>query len=93
MREDRTRTYRIRFVHKIAPKANEYHDLTVTIGADDTIKEICAKLRTVGALLKGQRIREWRKEADRIVVFPMAWRRITTVWHSIILERTEAKSC
>ena len=91
MPDNRTHTYRIRFVHKVATAKREY-DQTVMIGADDTIKEICAKLRTVGALHKGQRVREWRKEADRIVVFPMAWRGITTVWHSIILERADEKT-
>jgi hypothetical protein len=79
--------YKIRFIHKIAPRPNEYHDRSVDIPIGATQKEICAALRACGAMNSGQRAREWRREADgRIVVFPCAWRGITTVWHSIILE-------
>lgn len=80
-------TYKIRFVHKIAPKPAEYHDKTVSLDAGASWQQIAALLRACGALLKGQRIivegSVWsRKEADgQILVFPCA-----SIWHCIVLE-------
>lgn len=82
-------TYKIRFVHKIAPKPAEYHDRTVDLpdGFHATKLSLGTPLRLVGALMPGQRLYEVRTEKDgRICAFPCAWRGITAVWHCIILE-------
>lgn len=81
-----TTTYKIRFVHKVAPKPNEYHDRTADVPESADKRALAAMLRGVGAMYKGQRIREYRREVGRIVVFPACWRGITTTWHAIVLE-------
>ncbi|MFI5298182.1 MAG: hypothetical protein ACHREM_08800 [Polyangiales bacterium] len=77
------RRYRVRFVHKISPKSDDYgKDVYLTREDLKSTTTLAASLRSTGALLPGQRLRESRVERDgRVVAFPL-----TGIWHSIILE-------
>jgi hypothetical protein len=77
------RRYRVRFVHKISPKSEDYgKDVYLTSDDLKSASTLAAALRATGALVPGQRLREFRVERDgRVVAFPL-----TGIWHSIILE-------
>lgn len=79
-------TYKIRFVHKIASSSKEYHDRTVEVPEGATGADVAKILRSCGAMLKGQRLREFRREQGKLIAFPACWRGITTTWHAIVLE-------
>lgn len=73
-------TYRVRFVHKIAPRDTDTARAELPDGAFSDRNTLGAALRGAGLLGKGERVGSFRSEGERIVAFP-----IGSVWHSIIL--------
>lgn len=76
-------SYRIRFIHKISPRDTDtIPAVDLPDGAFADRNTLGAALRQVGALCKGERVREFRTEGARVIAFPAR-----SVWHSIIIER------
>lgn len=76
--------YRVRYMHKIAPRADDYGP-DVALKLTDALdrKRLGAALRAAGALLPGASIASFRVETfGKIVAFPNA----RGHWHAIILE-------
>lgn len=76
------RLYDVRFVHKISPRDADVLPEPVQIpdGAFSNRNTLARALRHVHVLGKGDSIREFRVEGDKIACFPRA-----SIWHSIIL--------
>lgn len=73
--------YETRYVHKIAPSEKDVGNPVDVEPADLTSKtKLAAALRHAGVLSRGDTIRSFRFEDDRIVVFPQK-----SIWNSIIL--------
>ncbi len=73
--------YETRYVHKIAPKDTDVGDPVDLSPTDLASKSaLAAALRRARILTSGDKVRDFRVEKDRVVVFPQA-----SIWHSIIL--------
>ena len=78
--------YNIRFVHAVSPSPKDTDGPFHIPGNAFSDKTRLAKeLRAVGALHKGQRIKSFRVEGDKVIVFPQGGR----PWHSLIIEPSE----
>jgi hypothetical protein len=76
--------YSVRFVHKISPRDTDVEGpYPFKSDAFTDRKTLGAALRHVGALNAGERVREFRKEGEKIIAFPVG-----SIWHSIILTPT-----
>lgn len=75
----------VRYVHKISPSAKDVHpDVEINADAFSNSKTLAKALRKAGVLGTGARIRNFRVEGDKVVVFP-TMPGLTTYWHSVIL--------
>jgi hypothetical protein len=73
--------YSARFVHKISPKDTDVQGpFGIPDGAFSDSKKLGAALRSAKILGKGERIRAFRVEGDKVVVFPCA-----SIWHAIVI--------
>lgn len=86
-----TRTYSVRYVHKIAPRDTDVGPQVRIASVDLLSKSSLARsLRDQKAIGAGARVRDFRVEdgGARIVVFP-TMPGTTTYWHSIIMTRED----
>jgi hypothetical protein len=75
----------VRFVHKISPSPKDVMGpVSIPDSAFADSKTLGAALRRAGVLEAGARVRHFRTEGDKVVVFP-TMPGSTTYWHSIIL--------
>lgn len=73
--------YETRYVHKISPSDKDVGKPVDVEPADLTSRtKLAAALRNAGVLSRGDTIKSFRFEDDRIIVFPQA-----SIWHSIVL--------
>lgn len=73
--------YETRYVHKISPSAKDVGNPVDVEPADLTSRtKLAAALRNAGVLSRGDTIKSFRFEDDRIIVFPQK-----SIWHSIVL--------
>lgn len=80
-----SRSYMARYVHQISPKPTDVGGpFCIRDGAWSDRKTLAAALRKAGVLDSGARVREFRVEGERIIVFP-SMPGMTTYWHSVIL--------
>ncbi len=78
-------TYSVRYVHKIAPRDTDTGpDVTLHDGAPSDRKTLGKALRAAGVLSSGARVREYRAEGDKLIVFPIM-PGMTTYWHAVVL--------
>lgn len=78
-------SYMVRYVHKISPSDKDVMGpVHVPAGAFSNSKTLGAALRKVGVLMAGARVRNFRAEGEKVVIFPSA-PGLTTYWHAIIL--------
>lgn len=76
---------RVRYVHKISPSAKDVGpDVRISPNAWSNKNTLAKELRKKGVLDSGARIRTFRVEGDKVVVFP-TMPGSTTYWHSVIL--------
>lgn len=73
--------YQTRYVHKISPQDTDVGP-SIEVAPTDLMdrRALGAALRRAKILTSGDKIRDFRVENDRVVVFPQA-----SIWHSIIL--------
>jgi hypothetical protein len=77
-------TYNVRFIHRVSPRPSDVMRAELPDGAFADRNTLGAALRAAGVLASGQRVRTFRVEGNRVIVFPhMAG---CCVWHSIIIE-------
>jgi hypothetical protein len=77
--------YSVRYVHAIANSSNDVgKEFEIHAGAFSDSKALGKALRDAGVLASGARVREFRVEGDKVIVFP-AIGGSTTYWHSVIL--------
>lgn len=75
----------VRFIHKINPRAGDVMEsVSIPDNAFSDRLKLGAALRKAGVLDPGARVRTFRVEGNRVVVFP-TMPGLTTYWHSIIL--------
>jgi hypothetical protein len=75
----------VRYVHKISPSPKDVAGpVIIPDSAFADSKKLGAALRKAGVLAAGARVRHFRTEGDKVVVFP-TMPGSTTYWHSIIL--------
>lgn len=80
----------VRYVHKISPRDTDVKGpVKIPNGAFSDSKNLAAALRKAGVLDTGARIRSFRSEGDKVVVFP-SMPGLTTYWHSIILTHADS---
>lgn len=78
------RRYSVRFVHPISPSDRDVgEDVLLDDKAFSDRKVLGAELRRRGVMEAFGRVREFRVEGDRVVVFPKVPGYST--WHSIVL--------
>jgi hypothetical protein len=83
---DASRTYRVRFIHKISPRDTDIKsDVQIPDGAFADRNALGAALRAAGVLDSGHRVRSFRTEGDKVIAFPSG---ACNIWHSIIIERS-----
>lgn len=83
-----TQVYKVRYVHKIAPREDDKGpDVALHSQDFSDARELGAALRRQGALARGARITAFRLETNptRAVCFPRL-PGSTTYWHAIVLE-------
>lgn len=75
----------VRYVHKVSSSSK---DVGPTVELSDNAfsnrNTLAAALRKKHVLMAGARVRDFRVEANRVVVFP-SMPGMTTYWHSVIL--------
>lgn len=77
--------YSVRYVHAISPSDRDVGPEVRLTDADAVDrKSLAAALRARGTMLPGARIRSYRVEDGKVVVFP-SMPGMTTYWHSIVL--------
>lgn len=75
----------VRYVHKISPRDSDTHpDVEINANAFSNRNTLAKALRKTGVLDAGARVRNFRVEGDKVVVFP-TMPGLTTYWHSVIL--------
>lgn len=85
MNNDNSKRYSVHYTHKIRPQATDVGpDVMLSSAALTDCKTLGAALREAGALISGGRVRAFRIEADKIVIFPVC-PRLTTYWRAITL--------
>ena len=78
-------TFHARYVHKIAPKDTDVSGPhTIPDGAWSDSKTLGKALRCAKVLLPGARVRSFRVEGNKVVVFPTL-PGLSTYWHAIVL--------
>jgi hypothetical protein len=78
-------SYMARYVHQISPSPEDVAGpFCIRGGAWSNSKTLAAELRKVGVLDSGARVRNFRSEGEKVIVFPMM-PGLTTYWHSVIL--------
>lgn len=78
--------YTIRYVHRVAPSDKDVKTgVSIRDGAFSDRKTLAKALREVGVLAKNARIRTFRVEGDKVLVFPTL-PGATTYWHSVVIE-------
>lgn len=89
--------YSVRYVHAISPSMKDVGgDVTLAAGAFSNSKTLAKALREVGILYSGGRIKNFRVEGDKVVVFPGRHStggpgNLMSNWHSIILTHVGEK--
>jgi hypothetical protein len=74
--------YRIQYIHKISPRPDDVlESVEIPDRAFAGSKELGKALREAGVLCKGERVRNMRCEAEKIIAFPAG----RCIWHSIII--------
>jgi hypothetical protein len=77
--------YSVRYVHKVAPSEKDVGpDVVVPAGAFADSRKLGQALRTLGVLLPGARVRSFRTDGDKVVVFPVL-PGLSTYWHAVVL--------
>ncbi len=80
-----SKVYKVRYVHRVAPSEKDvWPDITVPDGAFSDSRKLGQALRTFGVLLPGARVRSFRTEGDKVVVFPVM-PGLSTYWHAVVL--------
>jgi hypothetical protein len=79
------RSYEIRRVHKIAPRDSDRETATLPDSAFSSKTALADALRKAGILSRGQRLREFRIEGDKVIAFPEGGS-----WHSLIIDMDSA---
>jgi hypothetical protein len=78
-------TYRVRFVHKIAPRDTDVkNDVAIPDGAFSDRKVLAAALRKAGVLHSGGRLQSFRVAGDKVIAFPCA-----SIWNAFVLTPEE----
>lgn len=82
-------TFNARYIHKIAPSDKDVGGpFEIPDGAFADTKALGKALRKIGVLTPGARVRNFRVEADRVVIFPTV-PGMTTYWHAVVLTEVE----
>lgn len=77
--------YSVRYVHKVATSShNPGGEVDISDNAFSNRNTLAKALRDNSVLVPGTRVREFRVEGDRVVVFPTL-PGLSTYWHSVIL--------
>jgi hypothetical protein len=76
--------YRVQFIHKIAPRDTDVESADIPDGAFSDSRTLARALRDAGMLVKGSRVRGFRAEGNRVIVFPDRG-----IWHSLTLTHEE----
>ena len=85
VREDGGDQWMVRYVHKISPSDRDtMGPVTIPNNAFSDSKTLGTALRRAKVLGSGAKVRSFRTEGDKVVVFP-SMPGLTTYWHSIIL--------
>jgi hypothetical protein len=80
-----SQAYMVRYVHKIAPRAEDVMGpVCINDNAFSNRNTLGAALRRAKVMTGGARVRDFRVEGEKTVVFP-SLPGFTTYWHSIIL--------
>jgi hypothetical protein len=78
-------TYRVRFVHKIAPRDTDVRaGIAIPDGAFSDRKVLAAALRKAGVLRSGGRLQSFHVKGNDVIAFPCA-----SVWHAFVLTPEE----
>lgn len=78
--------FAVRYVHKVAPRCTDTGpEVCIPANAFSNARTLAAALRSRGVLADNARIREWRVEGDKVVVFPTL-PGLTTYWHAVVLQ-------
>lgn len=78
--------YSVRYVHRISPSEKDVApDVELSDTAFSDAKKLGKAMRDAGILAPGGRVRLFRVEGSRVVVFPVL-PGFTTYWHAIVLE-------
>jgi hypothetical protein len=84
------RFYNVRYVHKVAPKDTDTGPSVLLSGNVFADRKTLAKaLRQTGVIASEARIREYRVEGNKVVIFPTV-PGMTTYWHSVIMTAWDA---
>jgi len=79
------RFFSVKYVHKVSPSDNDVGpDVVIPGGAFSDSRKLGQALRTLGVLARGARVRSFRAEGDKVVVFP-SMPGLTTYWHAVVL--------
>ncbi len=81
--------YIARFTHKIAPRDTDVSKESFEI-ADNAFSDsrtLGAALRAARVLQPGERVRTFRVEGDKVIIFPPK----TSIWHAITIFPAEPK--
>jgi hypothetical protein len=77
-----TKLYRVRYIHKISPRATDVKEnVPLPASTFSDSKSMGRELRKAGVLTTGTRVRSFRVEGDKVVVFPAP-----SIWHAVIIE-------
>lgn len=79
------RTYEVRLVHKISPRDSDRKTVSLPESAFSDKNRLAAALRDAGIMGRGERLRSFRVEGDKVVAFPDRG-----IWHSFIIDMDSA---
>jgi hypothetical protein len=89
--------YSVRYVHAITPSSRDVgDDVILPAGAFASSSTLAKALRERGVLSPGGRIKNFRVQGDKVVVFPgknstSGGGSLTANWHSIVLTHVESR--